>query len=256
MIEKHRVLSLLKKEPLLRSLQQGKRIDGRTFDQYRPISLERHVIKSAEGSAQVKLGDTTVLVGAKPKKMPPFPDAPDEGGLIVGAELRPLASPTFEPGPPDENAIELARIVDRGLRESKCLDFRELCIEAGKEVWVIYVDIHVLDHGGNLVDAAMLASVAALLDMKGPEDPAWKKDFSLKYKPVSVTIAKLGNCLLADPSLEEEEAMDGRITFCVREDGVISAVQKGGSGYFESEEILRAEEMAFTCAEKLRRLLG
>jgi exosome complex component RRP42 len=101
----------------------------------------------------------------------------------------------------------------------------------------------------------MLASIAALLDMKGPEDPAWKKEFSPKFKPVSVTMAKLGNSLLVDPCLEEEEAMDARITFCVREDGVISAIQKGGSGYLESEEILRAEELAFTCAEKLRRML-
>jgi exosome complex component RRP42 len=256
MIEKQRVLSLLKREPLLKLLEQGKRIDGRSFDQYRPVSLEKNIIKSAEGSAQVRLGDTTVLVGVKPKKMPPFPDSPDEGGLIVGAELRPLASPTFEPGPPDENAVELARIVDRGLRESKCIDFQELCIEAGKEVWVIYVDIHVLDHGGNLVDASMLASVAALMGMRGPEDPAWKKDFSLKHIPVSVTMAKLGNDLLVDPCLEEEEATEARITFCVREDGVISAIQKAGGGYLETEEVLRAEEIAFSCAEKLRRLLG
>ncbi len=255
MIEKQRILSLLKREPLLKLLEQGRRVDGRAPDQYRPLSIEKRVIKSAEGSALVRLGDTTVLAGAKPKKMPPFPDSPEEGALIVGAELRPLASPTFEPGPPDENSIELARVVDRGLRESKCIDFRELCIEAGKEVWVIYVDVHVLDHGGNLIDASMLASIAALLDMRGPEDPAWKKEFSLKFKPVSVTIAKLGNSLLVDPCLEEEEVMDARLTFCVREDGVISAIQKGGSGYFESGEILRAEELAFACAEKLRRML-
>ncbi|MEM2282685.1 MAG: exosome complex protein Rrp42 [Candidatus Hadarchaeales archaeon] len=256
MMEKERVISLLKRESLLRLVEQGKRVDGRTPTQYRPLSVEVGTIKSAEGSALVRLGETAVLVGVKPKKMPPFPDSPDEGALIVGAELRPLASPTFEPGPPDENSIELSRVVDRGLRESKCLDFRELCVEPGKEVWVIYVDIHVLDHAGNLIDASMLASVAALLNMKGVDDPAWKKDFSLKHKPVSVTVAKLGNSLLADPSLEEEEAMDSRITFCIREDGVISAIQKGGSGFLEKEEVLRAEELAFSCAEELRKVLG
>lgn len=45
-----------------------------------------------------------------------------------------MASPAFEPGRPPESAIELGRIVERGLRESKAIDTEALCIVAGVKV--------------------------------------------------------------------------------------------------------------------------
>ena len=88
--------------------------------------------------------------------------------MTVNAELVPLASPTYEPGPPDETSIELARIVDRGIRESKAIDTEKLCIEPGKKVFVVFVDVYVLNHDGNLIDAAALAAMSALMNTKMP----------------------------------------------------------------------------------------
>ena len=48
-------------------------------------------------------------------------------------ELVPFASPMFESGPPREDAIELARVVDRGIRHSEIVDKKKLCITPGKE---------------------------------------------------------------------------------------------------------------------------
>lgn len=45
-----------------------------------------------------------------------------------------MASPAFESGRPPESAIELGRIVERGLRESKAIDTEALCIVAGVKV--------------------------------------------------------------------------------------------------------------------------
>src|SRR5207244_11869867 len=91
----------------------------------------------------------------------PFQDTPEEGVLTVNAELVPLASPSFEMGPPSEAAIELSRVVDRGIRESKAVDLKSLVIQKGKKVQVVYVDVYVLDHDGNLIDAASMAALAA-----------------------------------------------------------------------------------------------
>ena len=41
----------------------------------------------------------------------------------------PLADPTAEPGPPGEDVIELARVVDRGIRESGMVDLKQLVLE-------------------------------------------------------------------------------------------------------------------------------
>ncbi|MGW8289540.1 MAG: exosome complex protein Rrp42, partial [Candidatus Bathyarchaeia archaeon] len=112
----------VKKKRIIELLESGKRTDGRGPTDYRDIKIESGVIERAEGSARVLLGKTEVIVGVKISTGTPFPDVPDTGVLTVNAELVPLASPDFEPGPPGEDAVELARVVDRGIRESKAID--------------------------------------------------------------------------------------------------------------------------------------
>lgn len=126
------MITRVKQREIAQLIAKGKRLDGRGLNDYREIKVEQGIIERAEGSAKVLLGKTEVMVGVKIETGQPFSDTPNEGVLTVNAELVPLASPTFEPGPPDENSIELARIVDRGIRESKAIDLEKLCIEPGK----------------------------------------------------------------------------------------------------------------------------
>ena len=243
-------------------LEKGKRLDERSLTDYREIQIEQGVIEKAEGSARVLLGKTQVLVGVKVETGEPFPDTPNDGVMTVNAELVPLASPHFEPGPPDENSIELARVVDRGIRESHAIDTEKLCIEPGKKVFVVFVDVYVLNHDGNLIDAAAIAAVAALMNTKMPNYEI--KDGELKIKqgytqlpmkahPVTVTLGKIANKLLVDPWIEEESVMDSRITFASNADGNICAIQKGGSGYFTPQQILDASKIALEKAAELRK---
>jgi len=146
-------------EYVKKMVSEGKREDGRGFEDFRKLSIEQGYIKNAEGSAMVTLGETKVLVGVKMEIGEPFPDRPDEGVLMVNAELGPIASPDFESGPPDEQSVELARVVDRGVRESKVIDMKKLCIEPGEKVWMVCVDIHVLNDCGNLIDASSLGDI-------------------------------------------------------------------------------------------------
>src|SRR3989338_9244066 len=151
-------------------LKAGTRLDGRKLNDYRkPIQIDYGVVMTANGSARVKIGDTEVIAGIKLEVGTPYPDNPDEGTIIVGAELLPLSSPDFELGPPGIQAVELARVVDRGIRESKCLDFKKLCIEEGEKAWMIIVDICTINDAGNLLDASSLAAIAALRNTTFPE---------------------------------------------------------------------------------------
>lgn len=233
-------------------VSKGKRVDGRDLLEYRPIKISTGVIEKAEGSAEVSIGSTKVLVGVKVETGEPFPDTPDEGVLTVNAELVPLASPTFEPGPPNENSIELARTVDRGLREGKALDLEKLAIAPGKKVFVVFVDVYALDYDGNLVDASALAAMAALNEAKMrayrvvDEAVVWqegKVPLPVQHTPVAVSIGKVGDALLVDPSLEEEQTLDARITVSVDEDGRICSVQKG-PGSLMPDQVLEAVGIA------------
>ena len=153
----------------LELIEKGKRIDGRKIDQYRPIQIVPDYIKKAEGSALVRIGETLVLAGVKLEIGKPFSDTPNQGVLIVNAEFSPLAAPEFESGPPGEDAIELARVVDRGIRESKMIEVDKLVIKEGEQVWSVFVDVALLNHDGNLLDAASLAAVTALHHAKIPK---------------------------------------------------------------------------------------
>lgn len=248
-------------------VESGKRLDSRELSEYRPVSIETGVITSAEGSARVRLGSTDVLAGVKIDVGEPFSDTPDEGVLMVSAEFVPLASPEFEPGPPREDAIELSRVVDRAIRESKCIDFGKLCIRQGEKVFMVYVDIDVLNDDGNLIDACAIAAAAALLDATIPElDSEEKIIYGKKGRQkipmdgiaVSTTIAKIGGRLVADPSAAEWKSMDARLTIGTADkDGriVLCSMQKGHEGGMTLEELEEAVELAIEKGGEIRQLI-
>jgi len=226
-------------EYIVKLLKRGERIDNRGLLDYRPISVVLNPIEKAEGSALVRLGKTQVLVGVKLDLGAPFRDRPNEGVLQVHAEFVPLASPSFEPGPPDENAIELARVVDRSIREPKVIKLDELVIEPERTVWVVYNDIYLVDHAGNAIDASMLASMLALATTKIPSltktEQGYRIDKKIKERnlPIStlvatVTMAIIGDVIIVDPTLEEETISDSILTIAVDEKERVCGAQKKG----------------------------
>ena len=244
-------------------LENGKRIDGRKFDEFRKIVIEPNVIEKAEGSCRVRLGDTEVIAGVKMEIAEPFSDTPEEGILIVNAEFTPLASPDFESGPPSENAIELARVVDRGIRESKCINLEELCLIPKEKVWGVFVDIHIINHQGNLLDCAALAVLVALLNTKIPKvknDEIVRGEFDkplpMQFKPTTVTVCKIGDKFLIDPIFDEESVVETKISIAVREDNKICAIQKQGIRELSIGEIEKIIDIAFEKSAEIRKLAG
>jgi len=233
------VISELMREHIHKLAASGKRNDGRAFDESRKLVVQKNYIKTAEGSARVQLGNTDVLVGVKISVGEPYPDTPNSGVLSTSAELVPMASPTFESGPPRPEAIEIARVVDRGIRESKTVDTAKLCITPKEKVWIMFVDIHALDYDGNLFDAASYGALAALSCAKVPASMIGLADYPLPvdHWPVSVTSAKIGRTIVVDPNLDEERIADARLTVATDENGDVRAMQKGLIGSFSFDEI-------------------
>eukprot|EP00897_Mesotaenium_endlicherianum_P003395 jgi/Mesen1/3083/ME000183S02134 len=253
------VVSINEKEFILAAVREEKRIDERTLYETRPIHF---AFLREDGVVELQMGQTRVLAVVTAELGQPYKDRPNEGSLSVFTEFSPMADPEFEPGRPGEAAIELGRIVDRGLRESRALDTEALCVVAGRAVWAVRIDIHILDNGGNLVDAANLAALAALLSFRRPEcsvggddgqtvtvHPPEVRDpvpLSIHHLPIAVTFAFFndGDNMVIDPSLKEEAVMGGRLTFTVNAHGEICAVQKGGGVPVTSSEILRCARIA------------
>ncbi|OLC33807.1 MAG: exosome complex component Rrp42 [Thaumarchaeota archaeon 13_1_40CM_4_38_7] len=257
------ILDQLKRDRILDLLKEDKRIDGRALDEQRPLSIETGVIPKANGSARIKLGNTQVITGVKIQPDKPFPDLGDKGILICTAEILPLADPRVEPGPPTEEVIELARVVDRGIRETEMIDLRQLVLKEGKSVIGLFIDSSVIDSDGNLFDACSYASVTAILSCTVPkyelkdDVPVLVEGVTskppLKTIPVSVTMARIGNYIVVDPTSEEEACMDARITITTNSEGNICALQKGGSDGFTVDQLVRCSEIALSVGTKIRK---
>ena len=253
MPETHNKMELpnINKRRITELLKDGKRLDGRKPFEFRDIEIETMVSNKADGSARVKIGKTEVIVGVKLATQEPYPDHLDEGTMMTGMEFSSISAERYESGPPGIDAIEVARVVDRGIRESGFIDWKKLCIKEGEKVWSVSIDIYCINDDGNVLDAAAIASVAALRVTKFPvyDEKEGKVKYDEKSKeslpltenvPLSLTFYKIGDEVLLDPNRDEEDAAEARLTLALsssKKDKIINAMQKGGMVAFTEEDL-------------------
>jgi len=255
--------SNINKQAILNYLNSGKRFDGRKELEYRDLTIETPVSNKAEGSARVKLGNTEVVAGIKMSLGEPYPDSQDKGNLSVTAEFTPMSNSDYEPGPPQIDSIELARIIDRGVRESGFIDLKKLCVKGGELVWNMFIDIYSENADGNLLDAAAIAVIAALKTAKVPKIENDKVLFGewtehnvplTEMMPLVVTFHKIGGKMILDPTYLEEEVSTGRITIgvSVGKQERIHSMQKGKEEPMSAEEVEFCVDEAFKKAKELK----
>ena len=248
---------------LSKLLKKDLREDNRKSFDYRDIKVETGILSQANGSARVRFGDTEIFVGVKLGLGQPYPDTADQGMMMVNSELSPMASEDFEFGPPSPVSIELARVIDRAIRESGTIDTAKLCIEPGEKAWMVFIDIYPMDNDGNLFDAGLIGAIAALKTAKMPTYDAktglvdhrtlTKNQIPLAEEPVLCTFGKLDGELFVDPTHREEKIMDCRISIGLNKKGNICAMQKGGEGTFTKTEILDLIKKAQSLSKDLRK---
>ncbi len=259
-----RVISSIERKYIADNLKKEERLDGRGLWDYRKYNINANTIESAEGSADVTLGDTRIITGLKYEVGTPFPDLPDEGVCTVMAELLPLASPLFERGPPNEQSIELARVVDRGIRHADCVQTKKLCIKEKEAVYILFVDMYVINHGGNLIDCGGVSALTTLITSHLPEGKL-NDDNNLEWTgkylngkdivnelPFVLTYGKIDDIIFLDPNLSEELVSDGRISISVTEEKITS-IQKSGAATFSVDEVKMLANKSMEIGKQLRK---
>jgi len=217
------IMPNLQKEKIESYLNSGKRLDGRKVDEYREIVVEDGVSKNSASAVRVRFGKTDVFAGVHLALATPYPDSADSGTFMTSAELHPMASQQFDIGRPGINSVELARVIDRGIRESGFIDMKALCIEEGKKVWQVFVDIFAINDDGNLLDVAGLAALIALGRARMPiyneEDNKVDGYSESEGIPLnkdvlsfSMTFHKVGDAIVADVGHDEEAISKFRLT--------------------------------------------
>ncbi|KZT02150.1 ribosomal protein S5 domain 2-like protein [Laetiporus sulphureus 93-53] len=236
---------------LERFLAEKVRPDGRELDEWRDVSLNVGSISIADGSALVRLGDTTIVCGVKLEIAEPELDSPEDGFLVPNLDLPAICSPKFKPGPPTEEAQALSNRLNDILVASGVISTKSLCIEPGKAVWVLYVDATCINYDGNAFDATLLPMLAALTNTTSPKanyDPETGRTvcsrkeripLSVHSLPVSTSFGLFDSThVLADPTSFEEPLLDTTISVTVEENGGLISVTQVGLGLIGNQDVL------------------
>lgn len=251
------------KEHIVEALKKGVRLDGRKLDEFRPITIEVGVVGNAEGSAKVTCGDTELIAGVKMGLGSPFPDRPNDGALMVNAEFSPLSNPEFESGPPSIDSIEASRVIDRGIRESGSIDEKKLCVKAGEKVWIANVDVYPINFDGNFIDIGGIAGIAAvknavfpgIKDNMADYKHLTKNKLPVSQTPIPVTVVKIGEHMLVDPTQAEMDASDCRLTITTIDNGDVCSLQKGGDATLTVKEVETMIDLSIKKGKEIRKIV-
>ncbi|KAJ7364025.1 ribosomal protein S5 domain 2-type protein [Mycena albidolilacea] len=247
---------------LERFVAEDVRPDGRPFDAWRDVSVNVGSISTANGSALVRLGETTIVCGVKIEIAEPELDAPEEGFLVPNIDLPALCSPKFKPGPPSDEAQVLSDRLNEVLAST--ISLSSLVIHPSKAVWVLYVDATCINYDGNVFDAALIAMMAALRNTTLPKatynvetglttcSRTAASPLQILKTPISFSFGVFDATLLADPTAFEEPLLDTTVSVVVDENNNLVSVVQSGPGVDSG-----AEDTLSTCisAAKSRRVL-
>ncbi|KAI9712114.1 MAG: hypothetical protein M1820_001823 [Bogoriella megaspora] len=258
-------ISLNEREFILQALSEGVRLDGRAFDDFRPLSL---AFGQEFGTADVRLGRTRVFVRISCEVTVPFPERKFDGVFNISTELSPMASPAFEAGRPTDAETLLSRLLEKALRRSNALDTESLCIVAGSKCFALRADVHVLDFDGGLVDTCCIALLAALRHYRRPDVSVNGEDvrvwdvrerepvpLSILHHPFCITFSFFGDgedeVVLVDAALSEEQCRQGEVVMTANKYGELCQIAKHGGVTVDALALLNCARVA---AEKVKDL--
>jgi len=250
-------------------LKENIRPDGRGLNEFRKTFLNIDSINTADGSALIRLGETMVVCGIKSELAEPTLEDPNKGYFIPNVDLPPLCSSEYLPGPPSDKSQVLSQQVLEYFSNSQLLNLDELCVQTKKLCWVLYADIVCISHDGNLLDAILIALLAALINTKLPvmkvneetgEIVASDKDtFTLNIvnKAVSTSVALFNeSLLLVDPTHEEEDLSNGVITVVMGANQKLVSLYKPGGVAVKDETLRSCIQASINRYEEVNNLLA
>jgi ribonuclease PH len=221
------------------------RPDGRALDALRPVRIETGVLKFAEGSALISLGDTRVLVAASVEnRVPPFKKDSGEGWLTAEYAMLPRATHTrnqreVAQGKPSGRTAEIQRLIGRSLRAAvdlTALPERTLTLDC---------DVLQADGGTRTaaVTGAYVAAVLALGRLAMTRDiTAWP----IRDQIAAVSVGIVGGTPRLDLEYVEDQVAEVDMNVVATAGGSLVEIQgTGEKRSFRREEMDALVDLAF-----------
>ncbi|MDH5806482.1 MAG: exosome complex exonuclease Rrp41 [Candidatus Methanomethylicaceae archaeon] len=207
--------------------EDGLRIDGRRFDEIRPIKFRIGVLKNADGSAYVEWGKTKILVGVYGPREghPKHLTLPDRCIVQARYHMAPFSVKERKSPAPSRREIELSKVVREALEPAIFVEmFPRTTIEIFAEV---------LQADGSTRCAAISAASLALADAGIP----------MRDLVASIAVAKVENQIVLDVKDEEDKYGSADMPMAMMPSkNLITLIQM--DGLLTSEEFKKAFELA------------
>ncbi|CAI2347701.1 unnamed protein product [Caenorhabditis sp. 36 PRJEB53466] len=256
-------LTICEKAVILEALKTGKRFDFRNLEEFRDVKL---LVGAEIGTAICTIGNTKVMAAVSAQIAEPSAMRPHKGTINIDVDLSPMANYANEHDRLGSKGMELLRLLELIIRDSRCIDVESLCIRAGKEIWKIRVDVRVLDEDGSLLDCACLAAITALQHFKRPNvtlEPHHTLVYSeyekapvplnIYHMPICTTIGLLdkGQMVVIDPTEKEASCLDGSIVVACNKRREVCALHQSTNLVLSTKQIERCVRLAMARAEAL-----
>lgn len=191
------------------------------------------------------MANSDIIVGIKLEIDIPLPNKPNEGKIEFFVDCSANALLDFEGRGGEELALEISNCLRIAYSSAKAFDLKSLCILPKYQCWKLYVDILILQCAGNLYDAISLAVKCALFDTRIPrvssalldggnvdlvlsDDPYDCDRLNVETVPILVTVCKIGECCVVDPSIEEEICSTASVVIGVSGEKITTIKTIGG----------------------------
>lgn len=226
------------------------RMDGRTFDQLRPIKITTDFVKFPEGSCLIECGNTKVLCCASVEERVPPHVA--EGTGWVTAEYNMLPRANRERSRRDISKLKLSarsaeiqRLVGRSLRAA--VDMNRL----GERT--ITIDCDVLQGDGGTRTASVTGGFVALsLALRKLVEEGALEEMPLKTSVAAVSAGIVDDRTLLDICYEEDSAAQVDLNCVMTGDGLLVELQGTGEGRAFTIEEQRT--LVDLCAKGIREI--
>ena len=173
--------------------ENGLRIDGRKFDELRPVRIEVGVLKNADGSAYIEWGKNKIFAAVYgPKECHPKHIAmADRAVLKCRYHMTPFSVSDRKAPQPSRREIELSKVIREALTPALILE------EYPRTAIAVYVEVLTSDGGSRA--ASITAAAAALADA----------GITMRDLVVSCAAGKVQDHLVLD--LCDEEDKEGQV---------------------------------------------
>ncbi|XP_053200774.1 exosome complex component RRP45-like [Panonychus citri] len=237
------------KQFIFLGVKEDKRIDGRSSKDFRKLSIEFGL---DYGSSVVNLGDTRVMCNIGYQIAEPKATKSCEGFLNIKVDLAATMAHSHE------KSVEIMKIVEKNIKESRCLDLESLCLISGEKVYLLEADLIVMNDEGNLPECCSIAILASLSHFKRPDvsviDDKIKVHSFTDRHPIPINILHYPFCtsftffeyfkFVCDPTQAEEQVSDGHLIVGANNYREITTIHISGKSSINKDIVIKCCQLA------------